>query len=98
MTAPSDAAIRKYIDQALALPEYGGQAEEGVDLATAAVSDLWNVDDLRPSEKEAMDRIIREHTECASRLVLAQLRVSMVDAALEIARECPDAPRMEWAE
>jgi hypothetical protein len=98
-TAPTEAEIRALVTTPM---EHGpfdwtiGIADEFSEAVTefgCRLDKLYDVHDMRESEREAMDRIVDEHIDPIRKRAGRQLEAAMIAAGIEFAAECPDVPR-----
>lgn len=94
MTAPTEAEIRAVVD-----PDYldngtlnaAGRLSDAV--AGSILFDLYDGDDLRESEDEALRTLVHDALRPIRDRAIADCREAVVQASLRFAAEHPDAPR-----
>ena len=70
-----------------------GEFADVVGIVMEAVSPVWALDEFRPGEEHAYDRLLSEATARVRIAAEAMLLDAVVDAVAAFAAECPDAPR-----
>ena len=101
MTAPTEEEIRALVTTATWHgPEVANITIAVRDELSDAFSEvcgrldrLYDIDDMRPSEVAALDRIVSEATAAVRERATVDMEAALVSAAIAFAAEYPDAPR-----
>lgn len=100
MTAPTEAEIRAIVTTAIEHEPLDWTIPIRHELAEAIVEcggrldRLYDIDDMRESERDALDRIVDEALVPIKKRVGRELEAAIIAAGLRFAAEYPDAPRM----
>lgn len=96
MTAPTDAEIQDAIEAAFAdngTLNIRGQIQDAFGIGASALDGLYDLEDLRASELEALDEALYGIIRPIRDRAIAELYAGLVSAAVTFARAHPDAPR-----